>query len=155
VLRPLTTLARTSSAWTLAALLLAAIPAAGQPRPQETTLSVAEWAEIRTVVGAQLAALKAGDGDRAFGYASPGIRAQLGNAAGFMQMVREGYVALVTARYTEFLDGAVIDGVVIQPLRLVAPDDTVQVALYTMQKLPDGGWRIAGCALAPSTVRAA
>jgi hypothetical protein len=31
----------------------------------------------------------------------------------------------------------------------------VLVALYTMQKQADGGWKIAGCALAPSTVRAA
>ena len=155
MLGPLTTLARVAPAWTLAALLLAAIPAAGQPRPHETTLSAAEWTEVRTVVGAQLAALQAGDGDRAFAHASPGIRAQFGDAANFMRMVREGYAALVAARYTEFLDGAVIDGVVIQPLRLVAPDNTVQVALYTMQKMDDGRWRIAGCALAPSTVRAA
>jgi len=43
---------------------------------------------------------------------------------------------------------------VIQPLRLVAPDNTVQVALYTLENLP-GGWRINGCRLAPSAVQAA
>ena len=43
----------------------------------------------------------------------------------------------------------------IQPLRLVAPDNTVLVALYTMEKQKDGRWKIAGCVLAPSTVQAA
>ena len=58
------------------------------------------------------------------------------------------------ARYTEFLEGAVIDGVIVQPLRLIGRDNTVLVALYTMEK-QKGVWRINGCQLAPSTVRAA
>jgi len=29
------------------------------------------------------------------------------------------------------------------------------VALYTMERQPGGGWKIAGCILAPSTVKAA
>jgi hypothetical protein len=69
-------------------------------------------------------------------------------------VIRRQLAALLVARYTEFLDGALVDGVVIQPLRLVAPDNTVLVAFYSLQKLPDG-WRINGCRLAPSTVQAA
>ena len=46
-----------------------------------------------------------------------------------------------------------IDGNVIQPLRLILPDNTVLVALYTMEK-EKGRWHIAGCVLAPSTVQA-
>jgi len=68
-------------------------------------------------------------------------------------MVREGYAPLLAARYTQFLEGALIEGAVIQPLRLVLPDDTVVIALYEMQRQPDGRWRIAGCVLAPSTVQ--
>ena len=49
---------------------------------------------------------------------------------------------------------AKVDGIVIQPLRLIAPDNTVQVALYALQKLPGGG-RINGCRLVPSIVQAA
>jgi len=37
----------------------------------------------------------------------------------------------------------------------VLKDDTVLVALYTMQKDDAGRWRIAGCLLAPSTVKSA
>ena len=89
--------------------------------------------------------------NKAFAHAAPGIRAQFGTADNFLAMVRTAYDALIAARYTEFLEGAVIEGVVIQPLRLIAPDNTVQVALYTMEKQKSGGWKIAGCVLAPST----
>jgi hypothetical protein len=120
----------------------------------ETKLTAAEWSAIKKVISQQLAALRAGEGERAFGYASEGIRAQFGDAENFLAMVRTGYAPLLEARYTEFLDGAVIDGVIVQPLRLVAPDNTVRVALYTMER-HERGWRINGCAIAPSTVKAA
>jgi hypothetical protein len=45
----------------------------------------------------------------------------------------------------------VVDGLVIQPLQVTLRDDTVLVALYTMQKDKLGHWRISGCKLAPST----
>jgi hypothetical protein len=70
-------------------------------------------------------------------------------------MVREAYSPLLAARYTEYLEGAVIEGVVVQPLRLIAPDNTVLVALYTVERQHGGGWRITGCQIAPSTVQAA
>jgi uncharacterized protein DUF4864 len=123
-------------------------------RAAESRLTRAEWAAIKKVVSQQLAALRAGDGERAFGYASPAIQAQFGDAETFMTMVRAGYSALLDARYTEFLDGAVIDGIIVQPLRLIAPDNGVLVALYTLEK-QKSGWRITGCRLAPSTVQAA
>ncbi len=142
----------------LAAILFGMPPrvAAEAPAPPaETELQAIEWQAIKGVIGEQLAALKAGDGPKAFAHASPGVRRQFGTADAFLAMVRTGYGALVAARYSEFLEGAVIAGDVIQPMRLVAPDNTVQVALYTMQRQPDGRWKIAGCVLAPSTVRAA
>jgi hypothetical protein len=117
-------------------------------------LTRAEWTAIKKAISQQLAALRAGDGERAFGYASPGIQAQFGDAQTFMEMVRSSYSQLLGARYSEFLEGAVIDGVIVQPLRLIAPDNTVLVALYTMER-QKRGWRISGCQLAPSTVQAA
>ena len=129
--------------------------ALAQSRPAESKLAASEWSAIRRTIDDQRKALKAGDGGRAFSFASPGIRAQFGTPQAFLAMVRDGYGALIAARYVEFLEGAVIDGAVIQPLRLVAPDNSVLVALYTMEKQKDGRWRIAGCVLAPSTVQAA
>jgi hypothetical protein len=135
-----------------AALWPAAAPLA---HAAETKLAKADWQAIRKVISQQLAALRAGDGDRAFSLASPGIQAQFENEHTFMAMVRGAYSPLLVARYTEFLEGAIIDGIVIQPLRLIAPDNTVQVALYTLEKQGKGRWRISGCRIAPSTVQAA
>ena len=123
------------------------------PPPSGATLAAKEWTTIRKVIGDQLAALKAGNGAKAMTFAAPGIQEQFGTPDNFLRMVRTGYAALLDARRTQFLEGAVIDGAVVQPLRLVLPDDTVMVALYQMQKQADGSWRIAGCVIAPSTVQ--
>jgi Domain of unknown function (DUF4864) len=138
---------------TLALLLAFAAGAAFAAPEGQSTLPAKDWTAIRKVIGDQLAAIKAGDGAKAMTFAAPGIQAQFGTPENFLHMVRTGYAALLDARRTQFLEGAVIDDAVIQPLRLVLPDDTVLVALYQMQKQPDGRWRIAGCVIAPSTVQ--
>jgi hypothetical protein len=137
----------------LAAMLLGAMAVftAGCALAQES-LPSAEWKAIQRVIAAQRNALHAGDARKAFAYASPGIQAQFNDATTFMAMVRDSYSSLLTARYVEFLDGAVIAGLVIQPLRLIDADNTVRVALYTMEKQVDGSWRISSCRIAPSTV---
>lgn len=117
--------------------------------------SAEEWQEIRRLITAQREALIAGQGDHAASFATAPIRRQFRDGAGFLRMVREGYAPLLTARYTEFLEGAVIEGTTVQPLRLVLPDDSVLVALYAVERQRDGSWRIAGCVIAPSTVIAA
>jgi hypothetical protein len=138
-----------SAAVAIGSMCVAVGAAAAEPK-----LSRADWAAIKKVISLQLAALKSDEGERAFGYASAGIQAQFGDARNFMRMVHAGYAPLLEARYTEFLEGAVIDGVIVQPLRLIGRDNTVLVALYTMEK-QKGVWRINGCQLAPSTVKAA
>jgi hypothetical protein len=148
------------AAWLAMACLLAGLafePAqAAEPTASRTeaTLSAAQWKAIQRVISQQRAALIAGNGGKAFGYASPGIQAQFGDATTFMSMVQTGYAPLLTARYVEFLEGAVIDGVVVQPLRLIDADNSVRVALYTMERQRNGTWRISGCRIAPSTVQA-
>jgi hypothetical protein len=121
----------------------------------EPHMRPSDWKSIKQVIAAQRAALLAGDGDKAFGYATPALRAQFGDADAFMAMVHLGYAALLSARYTEFLEGAVIEGLIIQPLRLIDTDNSVRVALYTMEKQENGAWRISGCRIGPSTVQAA
>ncbi|HSS69864.1 MAG TPA: DUF4864 domain-containing protein [Casimicrobiaceae bacterium] len=136
------------------ALCLGPLARAADP-PLSKELSSQEWQAIRKVISQQLAALRAGDGGKAFGYATPGVQAQFGDARSFMAMVRHAYSPLLDARYSEFLEGAVIEGIVVQPLRLIAQDNTVLVALYTVEHQKRGGWRISGCMIAPSTVQAA
>jgi len=119
------------------------------------TPSAQDWIEIKRVIAAQRAAIVAGDGERAFSFAAPSIRTHFRDDQTFMRMVRESYAALIEARYVEFLEGAVIGGEVVQPLRLVLADGTVLVAIYGVARQPDGDWRITACAIAPSTVRSA
>lgn len=133
------------------ALLMAPVAAAAST--DTPTLQRAEWKAIEQAIGQQRTALKAGDGARALTFATPALREQFGSADRFMRMVRDGYAPLLAARDTKFLEGAVIEGAVIQPLRLILPDNTVLVAIYQMEKQKDGRWKIAGCVLAPSTVQ--
>jgi uncharacterized protein DUF4864 len=135
--------------------LLAAIVAFSQGVFAQVAPSTSDWTEIKRVIAAQRDALVSGDGERAFSFAAPSIRSHFGDVTTFMRMVRESYRALIEARYVEFLEGAVIAGDVVQPLRLVLPDGTVMVAIYGVQREADGGWRITSCVIAPSTVRSA
>ena len=155
-MRPLVTASRAIVVFAAVALAAMLIGNAGAaPVARQSTLPAAQWKAIQRVISDQLRALRAGQAEKAFSFASAGIRTQFGTADHFIGMVRSNYDALLVARYTEFLEGAVIDGHVIQPLRVIAPDNTVVVALYTMERQKDGRWKIAGCALAPSTVQAA
>jgi hypothetical protein len=143
------------AAGVLAGMVLAASAptALAAPRDGQGKLRPAEWNSIQLVIGDQLKALKAGDGTKAMNYSVPGIRQQFRTPERFLRMVREGYGALLDARYSTFLKGAVVDGITIQPLQLVLPDNSVVVALYRMEKQKDGVWQIAGCVIAPSTAR--
>ena len=134
----------------LATLFAVALVALAQTSPTSE-----DWIEIKRVIAAQRDALVRDDGERAFAFATPAIRYRFGDANNFMRMVRESYRALLDARYVEFLEGAVIAGDVVQPLRLVLPDGSVMVAIYGMQREADGRWRINACVIAPSTVRSA
>ena len=136
----------------LMAMLL--VPFAQAASPSSPTLPRAEWKAIEKVIEQQRNALIAGDGAKAMAFATPALRGQFGTPENFLRMVRNGYAALLDARATRFLEGAVIEGSVIQPLRLILPDNTVLVAIYQMEKQQDGHWKIAGCVLAPSTVQA-
>ena len=136
----------------LAGMVLA--PLAQAAPPGAATMPRAEWKAIEQVIEQQRNALIAGDGAKAMAFATPALRGQFGTPENFLRMVRNGYAALLDARATRFLEGAFIEGSVVQPLRLILPDNTVLVAIYQMEKQKDGRWKIAGCVLAPSTVQA-
>lgn len=123
-------------------------------QPAEPRLSRADWNAIRDVVVDQRDAIVAGDGTRAFAYATPGIRRKFGDAATFLDMVRHAYSPLVEARDAQPLEGLIVDGRVVQPLQLVMPDNAVLIAIYTMELQPGGAWRISGCVVAESKLRA-
>ena len=144
-------------------LALTAMPAASaaeaaaerQMNPPGKTLKItpADRQKIQRIIELQIKAFQRNDETIAFSYAAPATRKYFGSPRAFMEMVRDGYSALYRSDSRQFLQAAVIDGAVIQPLRLVTADGETVVALYTMQKQPDKEWRISGCELAPSTLQ--
>jgi hypothetical protein len=113
----------------------------------DTGLAAADREAIRQVIAQQLDAFQRDDEVEAFSYAAPSIQAQFKTPADFMRMVRSAYEAVYRPRSTNFLEVFVTDGQVVQPLQVVAPDASVLVAFYLMERQPDGTWRISGCVL--------
>ena len=102
---------------------------------------------IRRVIARQIDAFRRDAAEEAFGFASPGIRALFGTADAFMTMVRTGYRPVHRPRSFAFDDLLDWGGTLVQPVRLVAPDGARVLALYDMERQPDGSWKIAGCRL--------
>ena len=140
----------------LAILLLLAgiwlLPPAVARAEEETpsSLAPAEQSAIRGVIEAQLGAFQGDDAKTAFGYASPGIQGMFGDAATFLQMVRQGYPPVYRARSHAFGPLVELQGRTVQKVELVGPDGQRALALYVMEHEPDGSWRIDGCMLTQS-----
>jgi len=110
----------------------------------------ADWDAIRGVISRQLEAFQRDDAEAAFSFAAPSIREQFGTANAFMQMVREGYGALYRPRSTVFLPPIRSQAGPMQPVEVTDEQGAMWIALYLMQRQPDGTWRIAGCVLSAS-----
>jgi hypothetical protein len=118
------------------------------------SLSDNDLAEMRSVVQQQLSAINQNDAEMAFAFASPGVQEAFGTSDRFLFMVRRGYSALYKPRHVEFLELTLVNGETVLPVRLVAQDGDVEVALYEMQRQEDNQWRINGCDIAKSELTA-
>ena len=103
---------------------------------------------IRAVITDQLDAFTHDDALRAFSLATTSIRAQFGTPEVFMNMVRTAYPVVYRPQAVQFEQPIVVEGEVIQPVRMTDAEGRAWVALYPMQRQADGGWRINGCQLA-------
>ena len=136
-----------------AMLVAMAVWAAPEVAARPEKLSTADRQKIQRVITLQIKAFERNDEALAFSYSTPEIRKYFGTSRTFMEMVRSSYSALYMNSSKEFLEAAIIDGQVIQPLRLVTHDGETLVALYTLARQPNNEWRIGGCELAPSTLQ--
>ena len=106
---------------------------------------------VRRVVEAQLEALAANDAERAFSYASASIRAQFGDAANFMAMVRGGYPMVVRPATVLFFQAQADDGAegagatVRQTVQLRDREGRFWMATYVLERRAGMGWRISAC----------
>ncbi len=131
-------------------LLAALLVIAALGGPARAQLAPADRAAIEAVIAGQIEAFRRDDGPAAFAFAAPGIQAMFGTPERFMGMVRNAYPPVYRPRQVEFAGIEPQDGDWVQAVELVGPDGDAQRALYTMQRGPDGAWRIAGCVLVRS-----
>ena len=129
----------------LAALILIACGAAQAEEP--ANLRPADRQAIQQVITDQIDAFRRDDGTGAFGFASPELQMMFDNPARFMAMVRQGYQPVYHPRSVAFGDVLVVDGNLVQEVAVIGPDGQPRLAEYTMEREPDGTWRIAGCRL--------
>lgn len=110
------------------------------PGPEDVT-------EFRQIIDSQITAFNRDDAEGAYQFASPGIKTIFPTAEIFMAMVRRGYPPVYRAKVYSFDEVAMMDGRILQPVRIALPEGGTVVALYTMERQADGSWRIAGCTL--------
>lgn len=135
----------------LAVVLLASAtmdPARAQGLPPGVT--PADRTAIQGVIGRQLDAFRHDDAAGAYGLAAPRIQRMFPTAEIFLDMVRRSYPPVYRPLMQEFSELALREGQVMQEVELVGPDGRAVVAIYTMERAPDGTWLIAGCAMIPS-----
>ncbi|MBC7414563.1 MAG: DUF4864 domain-containing protein [Herminiimonas sp.] len=117
------------------------------PARAESSIDAAESKAIQATVQRQLDAFDRDDADAAFAQASSAARTRFGTPELFMAMVKERYQPVYRRRRAIFTDLQRVDGLIIQSVRVTDADDRVWVALYRMEREPDGQWRILGCQL--------
>ena len=105
---------------------------------------------IQQVIRSQIDAFRHDDGPGAFGFATPNLQAEFGTPATFMTMVRQAYAPVYRPQSVVFTSLVPGPSGLVQTVNLVGPDGLSYSAEYTMQKQPNGTWRIGGCTLARS-----
>ena len=103
---------------------------------------------VRAVIEAQLEAFRRDDAAQAFSLAAPAIRERFGDAGTFLDMVRVSYAVVYRPQSVKFVAPLMVDGELVQPVHLTDEQGSDWIAIYPMQRQPDGSWRTNGCQLA-------
>ena len=131
----------------LAALLAGTASVLLPANAQADSLDADERRAVRSTIEAQLQALAVGDAARAFGFASPDIHRQFGDADTFFSMVRQGYPMVIRPASTAFFEPERRDGAVLQVVQLRDAGGRGWLATYQLLRLdsqPGRPWRING-----------
>lgn len=119
-----------------------------------TALSVSDREAIRAVIKEQLDAFQRDDASTAFALAAPSIQQTFHSAERFLFMVKRGYQAVYRHALVEFREIRDIENLgPVQSVYVEGQDGESVIALYPMERQPDGSWRINGCHLVHSDER--
>ncbi len=108
----------------------------------------------KAVIEKQLSAFAHDDAVEAYSYASPKIQAMFPDPNTFFAMVVTGYPAVYRHTDVAFGPSEEKDGTLGQAVTFTGKDGEVWMALYTLEKQPDGHWTITGCVMSKSTEKA-
>jgi hypothetical protein len=135
----------------LARLLVAIALIAAPVLVSAEEVSGADQQTIRSIISGQMEAFKRDDGGAAYGYASPAIRSLYPTVDAFMNMVRKGFQPVYRPQSSTF--GPIVDSPTgpKQRVFVTGPDGKGWIAEYTLQRQPDGSWKINGCKLLEDT----
>lgn len=128
----------------LCALVLAAAPLLGAA---QGAVAPDDARAVRAVIEAQIDAFRQDDAARAFALATPGIREKFGSPENFMHMVRSAYAVVYRPASVAFEAPVAVDGQIVQPVRMIDAEGRAWIAVYPMQRQPDGSWLTDGCQL--------
>jgi len=101
----------------------------------------AQEADIRAVIDGQIAAFQADDFDRAFTYASPGIRGLFGTPENFGAMVKGGYPMVWRPGELRFLELREVAGRLWQKVLVRDRAGALHLLDYQMIET-EAGWKI-------------
>ena len=127
-------------------LILLAIAAAPHGSRAQSA-SDADQAIFKQIITDQIAAFNADDSARAYSYAAPTIQALFPSPEIFLSMVKNGYRPVYRQKSFAFGEITEAAGRPVQHVTIVDATGKLWTALYTMQKQPDGSWRISACVL--------
>ena len=110
-------------------------------------LDEAERSAIRSVIEGQLNAFQRDDAAGAYAHAAPPIQNLFPNEDRFMAMVRESYRPVYRPRAHAFAGWKETPLGLAQSVEIKDAEGVDWIALYTVERQPDGSWKITGCYL--------
>jgi hypothetical protein len=113
----------------------------------DDSIAPADAQAIQRVIQGQMDAFRIDDWTAAFAYAAPSIRQKFQSPQIFSQMVTQAYQPVYRPKGIEFRELKASEFGPTQEVLVVGPDGHSYLAYYTMEKQPDGTWRISGCYL--------
>jgi hypothetical protein len=137
-----------------ARMLFAMVIAIGLSLPgvaRSDEVSAADREAIQSMITSQIEAFRRDDGSAAYGYAAPTIQGMYPSVEQFMGMVRELYPPVYRPKSVTFGELMNSPGGILQKVFLTGPDGENWVAVYSLERQPDGSWRISGCYLIKDT----
>ncbi|TWF54167.1 DUF4864 domain-containing protein [Neorhizobium alkalisoli] len=110
-------------------------------------------ADAQAVISGQIAALMSDDADKAYSYASPGIRDLYPDKNAFLAMVQKNYEPVYHAGTYAFGRSKLVGGgeVVLQEVLIGARQGTDWTAIYEMRLMDDGSYKINGVRMMRNT----